>query len=203
MSNRPSLSSPQESPRMTANRSSFISAGSTDQAMNIALERRLELNEDKSIFGLLKSVTAYLANKEASQELKLYEDCLLSVDIVKVRDVLPALKWESTQSSSLLHMTNVTEVSRSDSSSARDVMSRSVVAVENAENGQLQKKKCEEVAGNLNKLRSRSDVLKDLAEVEPAVQALAQHSEFLESNFAKRQKKVEIISALAQQLSSH
>ena len=176
------------------------SASSMEQALSTAIDRKLDISEERAFTHLVKSVCAYLVSTSIPNDKSLLDDALLALDAFAVREVqlMARLQLASqsshryTQSLGASVVTAKSEIQDQSGSSKQDLVEAKKRAETNAE--------CSRLGEDFGRLPSRSDIESQVDLANQEKDALASTSDSLEESSAKRMRKLEYIMSLALEL---
>ena len=170
--------------------------------MSLAIERKLEIAEDKSLNPLVRAITAYLNCKSSEYENKLLDDALQAISLFSIREVELANRLEQISSDSQAFVEVIGRTIVDSKSHQVDRLQISKQNLLNTQQDQQYRSECAQLAADLSNLQPRHDLEQATLTARGELLELSSTAAMQETTFNKRLRKLDYIMSTALELKS-
>lgn len=179
-----------------------FTAAAIEQAMSTAIDRKLEIAEEKTIQPLCKSVIAFLNCKTPELQQKLLDDALQAIELFHIREVQLGARQEEISIDSKLFIEESSHISTESKSNVLNGFHASKQQLVDAQQDRQYRSECAHLASDLATMQPREALEASTAEAAEELKTLSTTSELHEINFNKRMMKLDYIMSTALELKS-
>ena len=177
-----------------------FSVSAIEQAMATAIERKLEISEDRAFSQMTKAIVSYLNCKAMHSDKYLMNEALTAVDVFAAREAHLLKRLEESNVAAAEHTENLHLLLNQSKSEIREAAVSSKKQLLSAQELIHSQEACEKVATDLAAMPKREDLDSSILHANQELTVLSGTKASLEQKHAKRMRKLEYIVTTALEL---
>ena len=177
-----------------------FSVSAIEQAMAVAIDRKLEIAEDRSFTQMAKAVVAYVNCKAMHSDKYLMTEALHAIDVFAAREASLVESLTLTNATSTEYTETVRASITRSNSEVSEAFNSSKQELLSAKQDLQVKQECEKHATDLSTMPKRAELENSILTINRDIVHLSATRDNLERAHAKRMKKLEYITSTALEL---